>query len=129
MLRQAVLFEGDDASGHFGLWESNGTAAGTYELTGISGAFSAGIFGTVDIPLFATFNGEVLFDGSDTSGNIGLWVTNGMAAGTTEVGGLGDSGVSGASSGGLNPFNFAVFNGEVLFWGARYEQQRWLVDD
>jgi ELWxxDGT repeat protein len=118
VLGQAVLFEGDDASGRFGLWESNGTAAGTYELTGISGAFSAGIFSTVDIPPFATFDGEdfnseVLFAGKDASGNAGLWVTNGTAAGTHEL-----TGIRGASSGGDQSPNFmTVFNGEVLFDG------------
>ena len=43
MIRQTVLFEGVDASGNNGLWESNGTVAGTYELTGISGANQNGV--------------------------------------------------------------------------------------
>ena len=33
-----MLFSGNDARGQTGLWESNGTAAGTHELTGIIGA-------------------------------------------------------------------------------------------
>ena len=33
-----VLFNGVDASGHPGLWETDGTAAGTHELIGIAGA-------------------------------------------------------------------------------------------
>jgi hypothetical protein len=36
------LFRGFSAV-DFGLWVSNGTAAGTHELTGISGAFTGGI--------------------------------------------------------------------------------------
>jgi ELWxxDGT repeat protein len=45
-----------------------------------------------------------------SSGNIGLWVTNGTAAGTQEI-------MSGPPSfqGGLKPANLTVFNGEVYF--------------
>jgi hypothetical protein len=35
-----LMFAGADTSGLFGLWESDGTAAGTHELTGITGAFT-----------------------------------------------------------------------------------------
>ena len=38
MLPNVVLFAGTDFSGDTGLWVTNGTAAGTYELTGIVGA-------------------------------------------------------------------------------------------
>jgi ELWxxDGT repeat protein len=41
MTRQVVLFSALDASGNDGLWVTNGTAAGTHELTGISGAYTA----------------------------------------------------------------------------------------
>jgi hypothetical protein len=44
MIRQIVLFEGYDAGGYSGLWETNGTAAGTYEITGISNVFDEGLF-------------------------------------------------------------------------------------
>jgi len=37
MLRQTVLFNGADSNNFGGLWVTNGTAAGTSELTGISG--------------------------------------------------------------------------------------------
>ena len=40
MLPNVLLFDGEDSSGHYELWETNGTAAGTIELTGISGAFA-----------------------------------------------------------------------------------------
>src|SRR5262245_23649364 len=42
-----VLFDGLDASNQTNLWVTNGTAAGPYELTGISGAYtgSGGLFG------------------------------------------------------------------------------------
>jgi ELWxxDGT repeat protein len=63
------------------LWVTNGTAAGTYELTNISGANSGGLY-----PFYFTvFNNEVLFRGADAAGNYGLWVTDGTAAGTYEL--------------------------------------------
>src|SRR3974390_832130 len=116
MLRQTVLFNGTDASGRAGLWETSATPAGTYELTGVLN----GVSNPAD---FVAFNGEVLFQGQDTSGLYGIWKTNGPAAGTTEIGGFGSTGISGTNSGGLfgrpNLFNpdFTVFNGEVLFDG------------
>jgi hypothetical protein len=38
-----VLFNGTDAAGKAGLWLTNGTAAGTHELAGISGASTGGL--------------------------------------------------------------------------------------
>jgi ELWxxDGT repeat protein len=84
---------------------TDGTAAGTFELTGISGAFTDGI----DPAGFTFFNGEVLFAGFDTADHQGLWVTNGTAAGTFEL-----TGISGANTNfGINPGELTFFNGET----------------
>jgi ELWxxDGT repeat protein len=108
VFKNEVLFDGLDAAGENGLWVTNGTAAGTHELTGISGANAAGI-----LPSHMTvFNNEVLFSGRDAAGNIGLWVTDETAAGTHEL-----TGIKGTYSGGLNPFDFTVFKNELLFNG------------
>jgi hypothetical protein len=111
-----VLLRGTDAGGKFGLWVTNGAAAGTSELTGIIGANPGGLLPST--PDMTVFNNEVLFDGADAT-SYGLWVTNGTAAGTFEL-----TGISGAYSGGifssigpLGSPGFAVFNGEVLFDG------------
>jgi ELWxxDGT repeat protein len=101
-----VLFEGNDVSGHLGLWVTNGTAAGTDELTGISGAYTGGA--GLSPSGFTVFNGEVLFEGEDTSGYVGLWVTNGTAAGTKEIGGTSNSGIHGANSSSFSPGSFAA---------------------
>jgi ELWxxDGT repeat protein len=103
-----VLFTGTDANGNTGLWVTDGTAAGTHELTGISGAYPGG-FHPAD---FTVFKNEVLFNGVDTAGNDGLWVTNGTAAGTHEL-----TGIKGANPAGLGPEDFTVFKNEVLFRG------------
>ena len=79
-----ALFSGVDAAGHQGLWETNGTAAGTFEFTGIIGANSDGLFYGIN-PDFTVSNGEVLFTGMDDAGHEGLWVTNGTASGTLEL--------------------------------------------
>lgn len=76
-----VLFSAVNANGQEGLWVTDGTVAGTHELTGISGASSNGIS-----PYYMTVsNGVVLFNGTDASGNDSLWVTDGTSAGTYEV--------------------------------------------
>src|SRR5262249_12508630 len=122
-----ALFDGANSAGNFGLWVSNGTAAGTFELTGIAGANPSGLFYPVFgffSPDFVVLNNTVLFPGEEAAGVVGLWETNGTAAGTFEV-----TGISGANANGLftrdsgtttfGPIfpGFAVLNGEVLFQG------------
>src|ERR1043166_6235414 len=115
-----VLFQGRDADGLLGLWVTNGTAGGTRELTGITGAKAAGLLGHASEfgfeglnPGFAVFNHEVLFQGRDADGLLGLWVTNGTAGGTHEL-----TGIAGANpSLGLKPNGFTVLDDEVLFNG------------
>jgi len=117
-----VLFAGTDATGYSGyagtgnvdLWVTNGTGAGTSELTGISGAYANGL----DPDGFTVFNGEVLFNGLDASGKRELWVTNGAAAGTFELTGISGANTSGISPSGLNPYDLTVFGNEVVFGGA-----------
>jgi ELWxxDGT repeat protein len=98
MARHFVMFGGIDTAGTRGLWVTNGTAHGTYELTGITGAFAgngqyAGGLSPIDLTVF---NGEVLFAGHDTANNVSLWVTGGTAAGTHEL-----TGINGADPAGL----------------------------
>lgn len=118
---QLALFEGINASGQYGLWATNGTAANTLELTGIAGASANGLSPTD----MTVFNSEVLFNGMDTSGQNGLWVTDGSAAGTYEL-----SGITAANSNGIVPYNLTVFNGEVLFEGTDTNGQYglWVTD-
>ena len=111
MLPNVVLFEGEDSSGHYQLWETNGTAAGTIELTGIGGTFASGLGPVALVPYTAD---EVLFGGAGANGLYGLWETNGTAAGTNELTGIAGAATTGA---GLYPSNFTIYNGEVLFTG------------
>jgi ELWxxDGT repeat protein len=110
VLNGEILFSGLDASGDMGLWVSNGTSAGTHELTGITGADPSGLAPS-DLTVY---NGEVLFRGLDQSGRAQLWITDGTVAGTHEL-----TGIAGASTTGmgLDPSGFAVYGGVVLFSG------------
>ena len=110
----AVLFNGrnDAATPLQSLWTTNGTAAGTHEVTGINGALSTGANPGVNPTDVTVFNGSVLFNGVDTAGHLGLWVTNGTGAGTQEL----TVGAT-ASTTGIDPTDMTVLNGEVLFNG------------
>jgi ELWxxDGT repeat protein len=111
MLPNVVLFQGVDSRGHAGLWETDGTVAGTFELTGIAGASSTGLDPDELAPLNAD---EVLFNGVDKGGMSGLWETDGTAAGTHEL-----TGIAGAEtlSPGLYPSDLTAYNGQILFAG------------
>ena len=110
VLNGEILFSGLDASGDMGLWVSDGTAAGTHELTGITGADSSGL-APGDLTVL---NGEVLFRGLDQSGQAALWITDGTVAGTHELTGIAGSSTTGI---GLDPSGFAVYGGVALFSG------------
>ena len=95
-----ILFEGNDTAGVPGLWITDGTSAGTHELS-VAGANAAGLFassgGYVAQPRFAVINGIALFYGLDAAGKVGLWSSDGTSAGTTEVA------VAGANANGIAP--------------------------
>ncbi len=124
-----VLFQAQDAAYQNGLWVTDGTAAGTHEITGISGAFAEGLFhGLASALDFVVLNGKVLFNGVDAAYQNGLWVTDGTAAGTHEITGF--SGDTGSVLGGPSPPDLTVFNNEVLFNGldAAGNNGLWVTD-
>jgi ELWxxDGT repeat protein len=87
-----ALFFGEDASGNYGLWVTDGTSGGTQELSGNGGIPE---FGATS---FAVLNGEALFYGIGSDGSRALWETDGTVAGTHEI-----TGISGAYPSGLYP--------------------------
>ena len=106
-----VLFAGDTTGGENDLWETNGTAAGTFELAGDDYLGSPGL----QPNNLTVYNGEVLFAAGD-AGNY-LWVTDGTAAGTHAV---------------LHVFvsDLTVYNSEVLFSGTAngFNPGLWVTD-
>ena len=78
-----VLFSGLDSTGHFQLWETDGTVAGTQELTTTTTpAFHQGVAPSG----MEVYDSRVLFSGLDANGVVtSLWTTDGTTAGTHEV--------------------------------------------
>ena len=66
MTTSRAVFEAYDASGHFSLWATDGTPAGTSELT-VSGAAPLGYSKALPIPDFTVVGGRALFEGEDAS--------------------------------------------------------------
>lgn len=83
-LGNKVLFASRNAGGAPNLGVTDGTSAGTTELT-VAGANSGGLFGANLPPDFTVLGSVALFEGYDTFGNVGLWVTDGTSAGTREL--------------------------------------------
>lgn len=109
-----VLFNGLNASGALGLWVTDGTVAGTHEITGISGTNG------LSPRNMTIIDNKVVFIGGDANGQFDLWVTDGTAAGTHQL----------TSSGlwpTLNGANFASFNGQVFFNPSR-DYGLWVTD-
>ena len=100
MSRTVVFFEGANTNNQLGLWETDGTASGTFQLTSI-----------VNPANLVALNNEALFEGQNTSGDFGLRVTNGTPAGTVQL-----TPITGANAN-FKPSDLTVFNDEVLFNG------------
>jgi ELWxxDGT repeat protein len=112
MITYRAVFSGYDATGNLNLWVTDGTVAGTSELTA-AGAYAGGLFHNPHVadPDFTRFGNVVLFAGEDASFEPDLWVTNGTSGGTSEIP------VAGAYRSGLLPGNFTVFGKKLLFSG------------
>jgi hypothetical protein len=65
----SVVFNGDNASGQQGLWDTNGTTTGTTELGN-----------TLNPSDITVLGNQALFNGYDTNGNSELWGTDGTAS-------------------------------------------------
>jgi ELWxxDGT repeat protein len=137
VLGNLALFEGYDARGVDGLWVTDGTAAGTHELT-VAGSYASGLFANVSAPDFTVVGSTVLFAGDDASGNANLWITNGTSAGTSELT------AAGASPSALSPNDFvglptsaggptSDFNGDgtsdILWQNTNGQAATWLLNN
>ncbi len=133
-----MLFNAPNQTGDSALWITDGTAAGTVEL---GGAGNAGIVGADKSTGFGSglaqsvrFGARIFFGGPDNDGSVGLWTTDGTAAGTIEIGGLDDGGLTAfgqhPSSIGLGPTDLTVNGQQVLFNGrdAIGFQELWASD-
>ena len=125
MATSVLLFAGLDKNGDNNLWVTDGTAAGTSEIS-VAGVGSEGLFGPPPAsPYFAALpGGRVLFSGIDAKGDTNLWVTNGTSAGTSEIS------LAKQDPGGLNPQFLTVFGSKVLFEGSdkNHHGNLWITD-
>src|SRR5262249_45946985 len=94
-------FAGFDSNFHEGLWVTDGTSAGTSELT-VANAAPTGIFG-FGFSNFGTLGNKALFRGTDANLQNGLWETDGTSNGTSEI-------VTG-----VTPTELTTFGSNVLF--------------
>ena len=137
-LGDRMLFDAPNKQGDAALWITDGTAAGTVE---VGGAGNAGIVGADKNVGFGNglanavrFGARVFFGGPDNDGATGLWTTDGTAAGTIEIGGIDDAGLTAfgqhPSSLGLTPTDLTVNGQQVLFDGrdALGFQELWVSD-
>jgi hypothetical protein len=117
-----VLFRGVNTGGAAGLWMTNGSAAGTHEVTGVAGAAATGVSPTNITEMNTT---AALFNGENAARQYGLWTTDGTGVGTHEL-----TSIDGASAIGLDPVDMTVFNGDVLFDGLDANDQSglWITD-
>jgi ELWxxDGT repeat protein len=114
---------------HETLWITDGTAAGTHEITGITGA--GGAAGLIPQDL-AQSNGLVLFEGLDTAGNEGFWISNGTGTGTVELNpaNANANGIFDGLGGMEGRPDFTTFGNKALFQGSDAAQNLglWVTD-
>lgn len=86
------------------IWRSDGTAAGTYQVTQL------GLAGTDHVTGFAAYNNEIYFSALGGGNNtVQLWKTNGTAAGTSLVKSFGQYSSTGDIA------EYKVYNGLLYF--------------
>jgi len=119
-----AYFDGYDKAGNIGLWRTNGTVAGTTEIQPIVGAFKVGTPGTDIQPAYMCVVGkEMFFGGEDLQDSqYALWVTNGSAKGTIEIGGQGNRGIKNSPyqnamnlTTGMGPTDITTYDGKAMF--------------
>ena len=110
-----AFFSGIDASGSSDLWVSDGTAAGTHALNvaNVDTQNISNLGAGLNPSNITLANGQIFFAGTDSTGERGLWKSDGTAAGTTELE------VGNAAPGGIDPTssNIVSFNGLTYFAG------------
>jgi ELWxxDGT repeat protein len=132
VLGSKALFAGHDANGHYGLWVTDGTAAGTSELADAP-AYSFGLFYYQVNPDFTVLSsGKALFEGNDAIDHLNLWLTDGTSAGTNELmpAGADPSGLFYFDGQSTQDPDFTTFGGKALFKGedASTKINLWVTD-
>ncbi len=105
-----AFFVSGDATGQrsTALWVTDGTAAGTAEVSGSALVLADGDTVGGD---FAALGAALVFRGRNAAGQTGLWITDGTAGGTREIA------PAGAGAAGIDPTGMTASDGRVFFHG------------
>src|SRR5712692_4171156 len=96
-----VLFEGNGTTHSTGLWVTDGTSAGTWEIATADPSFNT----STDPQFLVSLGSHVIFSAHDLhSSNSVLWVSDGTSPGTFELS------VTGASTSSFFPRPLVLFN-------------------
>ena len=115
-----VVFNGVDANFTNQLWVTDGTSAGTNELTNITYYYNS-----LNPTNITALGNVAVFRGQNGSGVYGLWVTNGTQNGTYEL-----QNIPNAASSGISPGDITAFGHRALFDGedASGNDEIWSTD-
>ncbi|MDE2198432.1 MAG: Hint domain-containing protein [Rhodospirillales bacterium] len=121
MASYPVIFSAYHGSNDSGLWITDGTSAGTWELA------VPGVAYDMNASAFTPLLGRLLFAGMGTQGGQSLWVTDGTGAGTTEI--LTPAMLPPAQSG-FRPADLTPYNGKIILSGfnAAWLDGLWVSD-
>ena len=100
------------STGFQGLWITDGTTAGTREIGGArnQAVFDSGVSNFIAND-FVTLGDDELFNADSAGGDSALWITDGTATGTKEIGGANNAGVGGGDNSNLG----GLLDQSVLF--------------
>ena len=101
-----LLYSALDGNGTVQLWATDGTLAGTAELTAVANDWGGVFPGDITV-----FGGQAGFVGLDAAGRMSLWVTDGTAGGTAELA------PAKAFAEGLDPKGLTALGSKLLFTG------------
>ncbi len=108
MSRARLVFAATDTTGRRGVWQTDGTSAGTIQITAPATAAASGW----NPSSFASIDQTVLFAGADSAGKSGLFALDGRSGTVSEVTVAGSD-----AAGGLNPDGLVTVNHGVYMAG------------
>ncbi len=107
-LGNKVIFGGQDASGQYSVWVTDGSGAGTTELTTHFG--NASFFSGPGPRNFTPVAGKSVFTAPDARGGQSVWATDGTSPGTVEL-------LPGSQARFVTPSQFVPIGGRLAFDG------------
>jgi hypothetical protein len=120
-----AVFEGINSAGQYTVWVTDGSTAGTFQLT------APGLAQQALPESFLALGSQALFEAYDSRGHQSLFVTDGTTANTKDLDvPLPNDGTSEPFNTSLSPDLLVAFGGKALFLGynANDNQNLWVTD-